>query len=300
MERIQKDAKLNMHKMFLEALRHREQDIVRFLVILGPALGGFIWLLGADMQPAQFIGGTYGVLLTLVLGAFYALALGYNYRYLTLQLAKLESAGHIDLKGTVLTSWPRMPEEFIQRNRWGVIPWCTPPGIIKVFWVAFLVGILGVTTVASVVVLDPAKAKQASATQPSPKAGPVSTDVPKQYTLDLRGQCRLRRGPAASACIGNPRGCLLRRPCGPRPHRRLDPASQSFIALDTQTLARLKNAIPFVGSGAFLAAWLLGPFSVGRKMLRASREEDLDDWKKQASGGQPAQEGEQDGEHDGT
>ena len=35
----------NMHKTFLEALRHREQEILRFIAILAPALGGFIWLL---------------------------------------------------------------------------------------------------------------------------------------------------------------------------------------------------------------------------------------------------------------
>jgi hypothetical protein len=35
----------SMHKLLLEALRHREQEIVRYLAILGPALGGFVWLL---------------------------------------------------------------------------------------------------------------------------------------------------------------------------------------------------------------------------------------------------------------
>ena len=56
-------ALLNMHKMFLEALRHREQEIVRFLAILGPALGGFIWLIGKrQLNPDMFVTGTYGVL----------------------------------------------------------------------------------------------------------------------------------------------------------------------------------------------------------------------------------------------
>ena len=39
--------------------------------------------------------------------------------------------------------------DFRERYRWRTIPWCTPPDMIKVFWLAFLVGILGVTMVAS-------------------------------------------------------------------------------------------------------------------------------------------------------
>lgn len=38
----QRRAVENMHKTFLEALRHREQEILRFIVILAPALGGSI------------------------------------------------------------------------------------------------------------------------------------------------------------------------------------------------------------------------------------------------------------------
>jgi len=40
----------NMHKTFLEALRHREQEILRYIAILAPALAGFIWLLKLDLE----------------------------------------------------------------------------------------------------------------------------------------------------------------------------------------------------------------------------------------------------------
>jgi len=139
------EALRNMHKMCLDALRHREQEIVRFLVILGPALGGFIWLaIKRNEDSLVFLIGTYGILFILFVGALYALALGYNYRYLTLQLAKFESPANLKLKKVVLSYWPRQPKDFIAASRIGVIPWCTPPGIIKVFWLAFLVSIAGI------------------------------------------------------------------------------------------------------------------------------------------------------------
>ena len=66
----------NMHKTFLEALRHREQEIVRFVAILAPALGGFVWLLTKDVTPYVFTVGTLGVLFFLLVGGVYCLALG--------------------------------------------------------------------------------------------------------------------------------------------------------------------------------------------------------------------------------
>lgn len=141
-------AKENMHQLFLEALRHREQEIVPYLAIIGPALGGFIWLLGLDEKKAYvFVVGTIGVQFLLLVGAVYSLALGYNYRYITLELAKLEA--EMGMTTAVLTGWPRSPVEF--RNRYtlcGIIPWCTPPEIIKVFWSAFLLAIAGVSVAA--------------------------------------------------------------------------------------------------------------------------------------------------------
>lgn len=202
-----KDAALEgMHKLFLEALRHREQEIFHYLAILGPALGGFVWLLhaggagnadasnpvqaGADaatqavanaatqaaadagLSTGVFFVGTASVLFLLLLGAVYSLALGYNYRYITLQIAKLE--GKLEIKQYMLEGWPRSRRQFLARYRlsrsiprrirrcvfgslrrrsayrcWLHKPWCTPPEIIKVFWWAFLAAMVVVTIVAS-------------------------------------------------------------------------------------------------------------------------------------------------------
>lgn len=144
-----KNALENMHKLFLEALRHREQEIVPYLAIIGPALGGFVWLLSRTDEPEVFVVGTIGVLFLLLVGAIYSLALGYNYRYITLELAKLEAV--LDITDAMLVGWPRNAEKF--RRRYVVcrhipflraIPWCTPPEVIKVFWLAFLAAMLGV------------------------------------------------------------------------------------------------------------------------------------------------------------
>jgi len=138
----------SMHSLLLEALRHREQEVVRYLAILGPALGGFIWLLGYDgpNKATVFSVGTGGVILLMLLGAVYSLALGYNYRYITLELAKLESDSRLAMKSHVLRHWPRYRADFEKGNTvLRLIPCCMPPEIIKVFWLAFVLGILGVT-----------------------------------------------------------------------------------------------------------------------------------------------------------
>jgi len=138
----QRNALENMHKTFLEALRHREQEILRYIAILAPALAGFVWLLvklnlECSRQAFTFAVGTLGVLFLLLVGAVYSLALGYNYRYIMFQLAKLEAkALHID--GFVLKSWPRGIKAF------GKYRPCYPPEIIKIFWLAFAVCIGGV------------------------------------------------------------------------------------------------------------------------------------------------------------
>lgn len=144
----------NMHRTFLEALRHREQEILRFIAILAPALGGFIWLLrlndGRDRNLYVFSFGTIGVLFLLWIGALYSLALGYNYRCITLQVAKLE-ATCLFIRDFILKAWPRKRDDFIERYKiFCCIPYCTPPEIIKVFWHAFNIGIFGVTVAASV------------------------------------------------------------------------------------------------------------------------------------------------------
>jgi hypothetical protein len=106
----------NMHKTFLEALRHREQEILRFIAILAPALGGFIWLLilndKKEVSLCVFSFGAIGVLFLLWVGAVYSLALGYNYRCITLQVAKLE-ATCLHIREFILKDWPRTRDDFI-------------------------------------------------------------------------------------------------------------------------------------------------------------------------------------------
>jgi hypothetical protein len=135
------------HKLLLEALRSREQEIFHYLAILGPALGGFAWLLVQDNTDYfVFAAGTIGVQLLLLLGAVYSLALGYNYRYIILEVAKLENA--LGITDAMLVGWPKSAKDFIDRYRFIGMPWCTPPEVIKVFWQAFLAGMAGVTVAA--------------------------------------------------------------------------------------------------------------------------------------------------------
>ncbi len=153
----QRTALENMHKTFLEALRHREQEILRYIAILAPAVGGFIWLLkelGNGGEPFVFTTGTLGVLFLLLVGAVYSLALGYNYRCIQLQLIKLESNSPLDIGKYILKSWQQACKDFYKRYRilW-IVPYCLPPEIIKVFWLAFITGIAGVTLAVKFLVL---------------------------------------------------------------------------------------------------------------------------------------------------
>ena len=135
----------SVYNTLLEALRHREQEILRFIAILVPALGGFVWLLKQSLtneyESYVFIVGTLGIQLFLLLGAVYSLALGYNFRQITFQLAKLESEPCLDISQYMLNGWPRRPEIFAKRYG----KYCTPPEIIKVFWLAFIMVIIGIT-----------------------------------------------------------------------------------------------------------------------------------------------------------
>jgi hypothetical protein len=140
----------NMHKTLLEALRHREQEILRYIAILAPALGGFVWLVREFVNDGKMFGftiGTVGVLFLLLLGAIYSLALGYNYRYITMQLAKLEAK--LGMCEFILESWPRTPQNFEKYKR------CYPPEIIYIFWLAFVICMGGVTGI--VLLLPPIK-----------------------------------------------------------------------------------------------------------------------------------------------
>ena len=138
----------DMHKAYLETLRHREQEILRYLVILGPAIGGFMWLFYSNVSVKVFTIGTVGAIILLLFGAIYSVVLGYHYRYIVILLAKIEVITETDT--VVLKSWPRTPEKFIKKKHlffWD-IPWCEPPDIINIFYGAFIVGIIGVTVAA--------------------------------------------------------------------------------------------------------------------------------------------------------
>jgi len=131
----------NMHKTFLEALRHREQEILRYIAILAPALGGFVWLLNEVNLEGKngvfiFTVGTLGILFLLFVGAVYSLALGYNFRYVTLQLAKMESDFCLNIKEFILESWLRTANEWVEEYK---KKRCFPPEIINVFWLSFII-----------------------------------------------------------------------------------------------------------------------------------------------------------------
>jgi hypothetical protein len=140
----------DFHRLMLEALRQREHDVIRYIAILGPTLAGFVWLLRSvnveEEGTMVFFVGTLGVIFVLLVGALYSVALRYNFRYITLQLAKLES--RIYIKSFILKGWPRTPKEF--EDRYGT--YCEPPEIIMIFWLSFVLSIVGVTSTASVVV----------------------------------------------------------------------------------------------------------------------------------------------------
>lgn len=131
---------VNAHQQMLVALRHREQDIFRFLVILGPTIGAYLFLIkeyipeNKDQDMALFWIVTLVLEFVLAVGAWYSVALGFNYRSIELQLKKFERSLNID--SYVLKNWQQKDS----KCRW----FCTPPEIIKVFWVSFLVAFAGV------------------------------------------------------------------------------------------------------------------------------------------------------------
>ena len=164
---LKEEVRSRRHQLFLEALRYREQEVFRYLVIMGPALGGFAWLLdryrGHYIDITTFSLGTIGLVALLLLGACYCIALGYNYRYLTFQISKEEDA--IGVSATVLKAWPRGVGRWFDWTEFGHyhrvlgklhsglhdLAWCFPPGLIAVFWYAFVVGQVFLTVTAFLV-----------------------------------------------------------------------------------------------------------------------------------------------------
>jgi len=135
------------HKLLMEALRQREQEIIRFLAILGPAMAGYIWLIRAinsyKISQETFLIGAGGVIFTLFIGAWYAITLGYNFRYIIFYLSRIENDRVFDQY--IPLKWPRRFYQFKESSLiCSRIPYCAPPEIIKVFWHAFNFMIIGI------------------------------------------------------------------------------------------------------------------------------------------------------------
>lgn len=139
----------NLHKSFLEDLRHQERQILQYITILAPALGGFIWLLMEFREKKDmlvFVIGTAGVVFFLLVGAVYAIALGYSYRCFLLQLTKFENDSCFNIQRYMVKAWPKNAKD-ISDSCFLKIPWCMPPEVIKIFWAGFVVAICGITAV---------------------------------------------------------------------------------------------------------------------------------------------------------
>lgn len=144
---LQRQVLADFHRLMLEALRLREQDVVRYIAILAPAMAGFFWLLLHSRYNGDIvIAGTIGTVLLLCTGAIYCATLGYNFRSIIFQIAKLRK--QIGVRDYVLSRWPGSPSDF--KKRYGY--WCWPPEMIGVFWLSFVVFIMGVIVAAWVLV----------------------------------------------------------------------------------------------------------------------------------------------------
>ena len=97
---IKDQAALDLHKIMLEAMRSRESDILHFVGFLLPAIVGFFtigWLKGGEsaILPGILSAVAAVTILILFFGAWYALALSYNYRYIQLVTWSLQK--HLEL-----------------------------------------------------------------------------------------------------------------------------------------------------------------------------------------------------------
>ena len=143
---MREEALLNMQKLYLEALRSREREVLQFIVVLATGLGGFAWAMGKIITGdislvnhlASFVAIIFSILLLLMLGAMHALALSYNYRSVVMQLRKLED--HIHVGDVILDEWRK-----IKCNM-------KPPEIIKQFYIAYIWAIILVTLFSLLVV----------------------------------------------------------------------------------------------------------------------------------------------------
>ena len=143
---VREEALLNMQKLYLEALRSRESEVLQFIVVLATGLGGFAWAMdkiitgGISLENhlVSFVAIIFSILLLLLLGAMHALALSYNYRSVVLQLRKIEDSIHVG--DVILDEWRK-----IKCNM-------KPPEIIKQFYLAYIWAIILITLFSLLVV----------------------------------------------------------------------------------------------------------------------------------------------------
>jgi hypothetical protein len=149
------------YRLLLEALRRREEEVLRYLAILGPAFGGLFYLVTMsgrcpkDDNIWTFCVAIAGLEALLLLGAWYCSALGYNYRSIIIQVVKLEET--LKVQDSVLNAWPKTIGKCAKRSQLGhyfqwlseerhpkiyKLPWCFPPAIINVFLWAFCLSIV--------------------------------------------------------------------------------------------------------------------------------------------------------------
>ena len=145
------------HNLLLDALRSRENEIIPFIAIIGPALGGYIWLLYKlnGKNPELIIITTIGIWILFLLGALYSAALGYNYRCILYQVKKIEQEQNI--KKYIIKAWHEPVRDHSKKHAsifWNRIDWCPMPEVIKWFWVSFPVLILGVTAASWIQIKD--------------------------------------------------------------------------------------------------------------------------------------------------
>jgi len=139
---VREEALLNMQKLYLEALRSRESEVLQFIIILVSALGGFSWVIGKYIsggeQPQDPLIPAYAftvlaVLLLLSLGAMHAMALSYNYRSILLQLRKIEQ--EMKVSNAILQAWRKKKCSY------------SLPEILKYFYTIYICGIILVSLV---------------------------------------------------------------------------------------------------------------------------------------------------------
>lgn len=111
---LDRKAARDLHRIMLEAMRSREGEILRFMGFLLPALAAFfafgLFKAKKPLFPPEVLLTVTSIFVIVILffGAWYGLALSYNYRYLVLVTYWLQK--DLGLERYIPTKWE--PEEF--------------------------------------------------------------------------------------------------------------------------------------------------------------------------------------------